>query len=223
MIPRRFDPLDYGSLAKTLADQLMESELAYLSDVERFEGSGIYALFYEGDFPAYSQLSRINVAHRGSFPIYIGEAVPRTLTGGSFEFIDEEDSAKERLYQRIRQHKRSLSKAENLDVADFSCKMLVLRPMWVPLAESALIGTFVPVWNSVVPGFGNHDPGRGRELGMLSDWDVLHPGRGLRGIPPKDPEAKASEIAHRARQAIRERAAILGLDSTGTITLHITN
>lgn len=222
MIPRRFDPLDYGSLAKTLADRLMESELAPLSEVERFDGSGIYALFYEGRFPAYQKLARINSVRPGSFPIYIGEAVPKTLTGKSFEFADDTDSTKDRLYRRIRHHMGSLTKAENLDVGDFSCKMLVLRPMWVPLAESALIGTFVPVWNSVVPGFGNHDPGRGRGLGMLSDWDVLHPGRGLRGIAPDDPEQKAKEIARRARQAIRDRSAILGLDSIiETIEVHV--
>ena len=40
-----------------------------------------------------------------------------------------------------------------------------------------MIARFGPVWNSIVDGFGNHDPGAGRRAGMVSRWDVLHPGR----------------------------------------------
>ena len=33
------------------------------------------------------------------------------------------------------------------------------------------------LWNSLVDGFGNHDPGAGRYKGLRPRWDVLHPGR----------------------------------------------
>ncbi|NBR59889.1 MAG: Eco29kI family restriction endonuclease, partial [Opitutaceae bacterium] len=46
-----------------------------------------------------------------------------------------------------------------------------------PLGESLLIARFSPVWNLLVDGFGNHDPGRGRYNGLVPKWDVLHPGR----------------------------------------------
>lgn len=35
----------------------------------------------------------------------------------------------------------------------------------------------MPLWNTVVDGFGNHDPGKGRYEQAKSDWDVIHPGR----------------------------------------------
>ena len=44
-------------------------------------------------------------------------------------------------------------------------------------ANSLLIAKFAPVWNTIIDGFGNHDPGRGRYEGMRPRWDVLHPGR----------------------------------------------
>jgi len=34
-----------------------------------------------------------------------------------------------------------------------------------------------PLWNTVIDGFGNHDPGAGRYNQAKSAWDVLHPGR----------------------------------------------
>lgn len=45
------------------------------------------------------------------------------------------------------------------------------------MGESLLIGRFSPIWNTVVDGFGNHDPGSGRRNQARSRWDVLHPGR----------------------------------------------
>ena len=60
-------------------------------------------------------------------------------------------------------------------------------PRIVPV-ESTLIRKHHPLWNSIVDGFGNHDPGRGRYNQARSEWDVLHPGRPwadrLMGEPP---------------------------------------
>ena len=47
----------------------------------------------------------------------------------------------------------------------------------VSAVEAQLIRRFSPLWNSVVDGFGNHDPGKGRYEQARSEWDVLHPGR----------------------------------------------
>jgi hypothetical protein len=54
-----------------------------------------------------------------------------------------------------------------------------------------LIDLFNPVWNKLIDGFGNHDPGSGRYLQKRAPWDELHPGRAwaekLRpGRPPKE-------------------------------------
>jgi hypothetical protein len=43
--------------------------------------------------------------------------------------------------------------------------------------EAELIRRYKPLWNTVVDGFGNHDPGSGRYDQARSEWDVLHPGR----------------------------------------------
>ncbi len=43
--------------------------------------------------------------------------------------------------------------------------------------EAALIKLNMPIWNTTVDGFGNHDPGKGRYEQAKSDWDVIHPGR----------------------------------------------
>ena len=81
------------------------------------------------------------------------------------------------LGNRLRQHVNSVQAATNLDIADFHARWLVIEPIWIPLGESLLIGRFAPVWNTIVDGFGNHDPGAGRREGMMSRWDELHPGR----------------------------------------------
>lgn len=76
------------------------------------------------------------------------------------------------------EHVESINLArKNLRSADFSCRYLVVDDIWVPLGESLLIAKFSPVWNVLVDGFGNHDPGKGRYNGMRPKWDVLHPGR----------------------------------------------
>ena len=35
----------------------------------------------------------------------------------------------------------------------------------------------MPLWNSCIDGFGNHDPGSGRYAQAVSEWDSLHQGR----------------------------------------------
>ena len=54
---------------------------------------------------------------------------------------------------------------------------IAVDDIWIPLGESLLIGRFSPIWNTIVDGFGNHDPGSGRRNQARSRWDVLHPGR----------------------------------------------
>jgi hypothetical protein len=65
----------------------------------------------------------------------------------------------------------------NWGIEDFRCRYLVVDDIWIPLGESLLIETFNPLWNRVMDGFGNHDPGKGRYNQARSAWDVVHPGR----------------------------------------------
>lgn len=211
MKPRSYNPLDYASLSESLARELMTSELMPLADIERFYGDGVYALFYCGDFPAYAELSSINRNDPGTFPIYIGKAGPKTLTGSELDTSAVDTPlAGSRLYDRVAgDHRKSIELAVNLDVADFYCRMLVLNAVWVPLTESALIARYVPVWNSIVSGFGNHAPGKGRAAGRISRWDILHPGRGRE--TDADPGAGYDDLCAQVEAAIGERARLLGL------------
>jgi hypothetical protein len=54
---------------------------------------------------------------------------------------------------------------------------MIVDDIWIPLGESLLIAKFDPLWNKLIDGFGNHDPGKGRHAGLRPRWDVLHPGR----------------------------------------------
>ena len=81
------------------------------------------------------------------------------------------------LFKRLSEHSESVTVAENLNLQDFRCRFLVVDDIWIPLAESLLIEKFAPVWNRVLDGFGNHDPGRGRHSGKMPYWDCVHPGR----------------------------------------------
>ena len=211
MKPRSYNPLDYASLSESLARELMTSELMPLADIEKFYGDGVYALFYCGDFPAYAELSSINRNDPGTFPIYIGKAGPKTLTGSELDTSAVDTPlAGSRLYDRVAgDHRKSIELAVNLDVADFYCRMLVLNAVWVPLTESALIARYVPVWNSIVSGFGNHAPGKGRAAGRISRWDILHPGRGRE--TDADTGAGYDDLCAQVEAAISERARLLGL------------
>lgn len=53
----------------------------------------------------------------------------------------------------------------------------VVVPVWISLAERFLIEHYRPIWNTVIDGFGNHDPGMGRRNMKRPRWDILHPGR----------------------------------------------
>lgn len=136
-------------------------------------GAGIYAIYYSGDHPAYEQLARLNKDGQLLLPIYVGKAVPAgARMGASLDAPPGRDLSK-----RLREHAKSIEQAENLELSDFHCRFLVVDDIWIPLGESLVISRFTPIWNSLIDGFGNHNPGSGRHAGMRSRWDVLHPGR----------------------------------------------
>jgi hypothetical protein len=78
---------------------------------------------------------------------------------------------------RLGEHADSITAADNLNIDDFRCRWLVVDEVFIPLAETLLISHFKPLWNIIVEGFGNHDPGKGRISGKKPSWDVIHPGR----------------------------------------------
>lgn len=167
-----FNPLDKRHLGESAANMLVQSELFDLP-VEPFIGAGVYAIYYCGDFIAYDLLSRANCDGKFSRPIYIGKAIP---IGGRKGGLGVQEPGLV-LYRRLNDHAKSINAAANLKLCDFKCRFLSVDDIWIPLTENMLIERYKPVWNCLLDGFGNHDPGRGRHKGKMSLWDCLHPGR----------------------------------------------
>jgi hypothetical protein len=165
---QQYDPLDYANLAQSVVQALFEGPEQVLPPSEAFEGSGVYAIYYHGDFPGYARLVK---AANGS-PIYVGKAVPSGARKGTRRL-----SPGKELYGRLREHSESIEQAQNLQLKDFTCRYLVVVPVWITLAERFLVEHYQPVWNVAIDGFGNHDPGAGRRAGKRPRWDILHPGR----------------------------------------------
>jgi len=172
-ILKPFNPLDKQNLGESVADALLQTEIQSIPP-ESFIGAGVYAIYYIGHFSAYKRLSEANRDNQFRYPIYIGKAVPPGARKGGLGLeIDKGQS----LYKRLSEHAESLKAVQNLEITDFYCRFLVVDDIWIPLAESMLIERFKPIWNRMLDGFGNHDPGKGRHQGMMPQWDCLHPGR----------------------------------------------
>jgi len=169
-----YNPLDKLNLARSIETELLVRPPVPLSAVEAIAGAGIYAIYYAGAFPAYATI-RANV-ETGEFktPIYVGKAIPK---GGRKGGLTKDATAGRALSERLGQHAKSVDEADNLDLADFYARTLVVEDIWIPLGENMLIETFKPVWNRAIDGFGNKDPGGRRKTQYRSPWDVLHSGR----------------------------------------------
>lgn len=171
-----FNPLDTRNLGAAVAEAMLTRPVSPLGELPEFKGAGIYAIYYTGDFPAYGELARRNRDGRFHAPIYVGKAVP----AGARKGVGGPTTGKP-LFNRLREHAESIQAVDNLSISDFQCRFLVVEDIWIPLGESLLIARYSPVWNALVDGFGNHDPGKGRYGGMRPRWDVLHPGRAWAG------------------------------------------
>ncbi|RKW69932.1 Eco29kI family restriction endonuclease [Galactobacter caseinivorans] len=170
-----FDPLDYENLGASIARALDEQPVQDLGSIPRFEGAGVYALYYTGNHAAYSPLAEANREVPGSWAIYIGKAETENARKGDPRQASKPVGAK--LYDRIGNHRKSILQATNLEVTDFQVRALAISPTWIPLAEVVAIRIHRPVWNVIVDGLGNHNPGKGREKGVRPRWDTVHPGR----------------------------------------------
>ena len=161
-----YDPFTYETLMAGTVLKFEQQPLYPLAGDINIEGPGIYCLIYTGEFGAYAGIAD------GNTPIYTGKAVPPGSRRG-----DDGDTNSPALQTRIREHKRSIEAAGNLDINNFTFRSLAIVPAWINLAERFLIQHYRPVWNSCLDGFGDHDPGRGRLRGERSWWDTMHPGR----------------------------------------------
>jgi len=174
-------PIDYNlqtfrspALQSVVADAVTffaRTPTHLLPPEEQFVGVGVYGLYYIGAHSIYAKLSDPLYGR----PIYVGKAVPQGWRTSRTEVVEGTN-----LYRRLREHAQSINQVQDLNARDFRCRFMILNgiesDLIVPV-EAELIRRYKPLWNSIVDGFGNHDPGSGRYNQARSEWDVLHPGR----------------------------------------------
>ncbi len=181
---------------------MLESEAHPLRGLSRFDGAGIYALYYSGSFAAYASIAGRNREGRAEVPIYVGKAVSPGARKGNFGL---DPGAGPYLHGRLMEHAESIRLATNLDLDDFRCRYLVVDDIWIPLGEALLIAKFSPIWNRLIDGFGNHNPGKGRYDGARPRWDTLHPGRQW-AMKCQERLETAEQIAQEVEAHLRSRA-----------------
>lgn len=144
---------------------------------EFFLGTGVYAIYYTGKNPMYKKYAELNRLSY-SYPIYVGKAVPKGWRQARVS--DNQLDQSNELFNRLREHSRSIRNTRGLAPQDFRCRFVIFEEAssdMISTIEAALIKLNMPLWNTAVDGFGNHDPGSGRYEQAKSDWDVIHPGR----------------------------------------------
>ena len=162
-----YDPLSYDNLARSVVNALLSADREPLPP-DQFDGSGVYAIYYNGALDYVSDDSLTET------PVYVGKAVPPGARRGGANIGQTTNRS---LYLRLRQHASSIEQATNLALTETECRYQVVVPVWIALAEQFLLNHFNPLWNTVLDGFGNHNPGRGRSNSARPRWDIMHPGR----------------------------------------------
>jgi hypothetical protein len=195
-----FDPSNPKVIGRFTALAMVAQERAPLASIGQFYGSGVYAIYYRGDYPLYAPLSGSET------PIYVGQAAPGEQGA---------HSAREqgpRLAARLNEHRKNIGKATTtLDVGDFDARFLVVQSGWETAAEDYLIHLFKPIWNNetnLLYGLGKHGDSATTRANKRSPWDTLHPGRAWAAKSTEDaraPEQITADVtAHFTRHAAYE-------------------
>lgn len=188
--PAVFDPSDPKVIGRFIAIALVAQDRVPLASVEKFYGSGVYAIYYRGAFSPYSPLSGTEN------PIYVGQAAPKL--GNARTPIEQGTQ----LAERLSTHCNNIRKAATtILVDDFEYRALVVQSGWETAAEDYLIHLFRPIWNSetnILYGLGKHGDAAETRANKRSPWDTLHPGRKWAGaatlVDAKHPKKIIEEL-----------------------------
>ena len=106
-----YNPLDKTNLGASVAEALLTKELESLGELIAFNGAGVYAIYYHGNFPAYRDLR--SVKGEREVPIYVGKAVPAGARKGDVGLDQNPGSV---LYKRLKEHAENIRAASNLRI-----------------------------------------------------------------------------------------------------------
>jgi hypothetical protein len=164
-----FDPSNPKVVGRFVSLALVAQSRRPLEEVEKFYGSGVYAIYYNGDFAPYAKLSESET------PIYVGQASPTIRNART------PSEQGDKLSSRLDEHRKNICRATStLSIKDFEYRALVVQSGWETAAEDYLIHLFRPIWNSetnLVFGLGKHGDAASTRANKRSPWDSLHPGR----------------------------------------------
>lgn len=187
-----FEPSNPNIAGRIIGIVLIAQPRKPLAAVERFYGSGVYALYYNGKFGPYRGITK------KEHPIYVGKADP--ADPASKTATEQGD----RLANRLNDHRKNITKATStLRVEDFEYRALVVQTGYQSAAETYLIELFKPIWNNetrICYGLGKHGDDPGTRANLRSPWDTLHPGRDW---AHRDPNMKDARFA---KQIVKEIA-----------------
>jgi len=196
-----FDPSDPKTIGRVVALALLAQARVPLRSIEPAYGSGVYAIYYEGDHPLYRRISGTET------PIYVGKADPSDSDAST----PREQGP--RLTGRLIEHAGTIATAEGytelpegthrIRLADFTCRRLVCATNAQLVAEKHLIGMFWPLWNSETKacwGMSKHGDAAKTRANKRSPWDVVHPGRAWALDPVLEDSLSLDQIRARVEE-----------------------
>lgn len=125
-----YNPAAPENLGLSVAEALLKNPVHPLGEVASFSGAGIYAIYYTGNFPAYSVIAKRNRDAKFGSPIYVGKAIPEGGRKGGKAAGEYKGSS---LFRRLSEHADSIRAASStLDLGDFHCRYLVVHEVWIP-------------------------------------------------------------------------------------------
>ncbi len=186
-----FDPSNPQLVGRFVALALVAQPRISLAKITPYYGSGVYAIYYTGNFSLYAPISSTET------PIYVGQASPKLANAQTP--LDQGS----KLSDRLNEHRKNIERAATtLDIADFQYRSLVVQSGWETAAEDYLIHLFRPIWNSetrILFGLGKHGDDARTRQNRRSPWDSVHPGRKWASastlIDAKSPAAISQELA----------------------------
>ena len=121
--PELYNPFDKINIGKSVAEALLSEPIVSLTNLQTFEGAGIYAIYYSGAFTPYEAISASDPGDQYRRPVYVGKAIPAGARKGGVGLDTKPGTA---MFNQLKDHLKSIEQATNLNVADFDCRFLLV-------------------------------------------------------------------------------------------------